>query len=115
MAPPKAFSGEVWQVNLDPVIGHEQGRTRPALIVSVNEFNKSPAGLVTVVPITSKDRGVRSHVRIDPPEGGLTARSFALCDQVRSISDERLLSRWGMASETTMKEVGSLLRMLLGL
>ncbi|OYV95604.1 MAG: growth inhibitor PemK, partial [Planctomycetia bacterium 21-64-5] len=46
--------GEVWTVNLDPVRGHEQAGTRPALIVSVNRFNHGPAGLVVVLPITSR-------------------------------------------------------------
>ena len=66
MSNEKPVRGEVWDVNLDPVLGDEQGGKRPALVVSVNEFNQGPSGLVTVVPITSKDRGVRSRVAIEP-------------------------------------------------
>jgi hypothetical protein len=48
MSRPKArvgpARGDVWTVNFDPVVGHEQGGVRPALIVSVNVMNQSPAG-----------------------------------------------------------------------
>ena len=40
--------GEVWSVDLDPVRGHEQAGTRPALVVSVDEFNEGPADLVVI-------------------------------------------------------------------
>lgn len=115
MASPKALRGEVWQVDLDPIKGHEQGRVRPALIISVNDFNKTRAGLLIVVPITSTDRGIRTHVRIDPPEGGLSTPSFVMCERVRSISVERLVKRRGIASDTTMRQVEDRLRMLQGL
>ena len=56
MAVPKPVRGEVWDVDLNPVIGHEQGGKRPALVVSADGFNKTQAGLVIVVPITIKRR-----------------------------------------------------------
>jgi mRNA-degrading endonuclease toxin of MazEF toxin-antitoxin module len=49
----------VWLVELDPVEGHEQAGRRPALVLSVDAFNASPAELVTVLPITSKVRALR--------------------------------------------------------
>lgn len=60
------------------------------LIVSSEMMNQSPSELVMVVPLTRRDRGIPGHVRIAPPEGGLTDHSVALCDQLRTISDERL-------------------------
>jgi mRNA interferase MazF len=83
--------GEVWLCELDPVRGHEQAGRRPALVVSPDRFNQGPAGLVIVVPLTTRDRRVPLHVAIDPPEGGLRGRSFALCEMVRSIAIERLV------------------------
>ena len=71
MANEKPVRGEVWNVNLDPVRGHEQGGGRPAVIVSVDQFNQGPSGLVIVVPITSKDKNIRSQVAIEAGEGGL--------------------------------------------
>jgi mRNA-degrading endonuclease toxin of MazEF toxin-antitoxin module len=52
-------------------------RARPALVLSADAFNVSAAELVTVLPITSKARAVRTRVEIDPPEGGLAVRSYA--------------------------------------
>jgi PemK-like, MazF-like toxin of type II toxin-antitoxin system len=55
MAIEKPVRGEVWDVDLKPVLGHEQGRIRPALIVSVDQFNQGPSGLVIVVPMTTEE------------------------------------------------------------
>jgi mRNA interferase MazF len=107
--------GDVWTVNLDPVVGHEQGGRRPALIVSVNVMNHSPAGLLFVAPITGTDRGIMAHVRVPAAEAGLTKASVILTDQVRSISIQRLGRKLGRASSSTMSEVAQRLAFLLGL
>ena len=86
MSNERPVRGEVWDVDLDPVLGHEQGRKRPALAVSVNEFNQGPSSLLQVVPITSRDRGVRSRIAIETGEAGLKTRSFAMSEALRSIS-----------------------------
>ncbi len=65
----KPARGEVWMVDLDPTRGHEQRGTRPALVVSVDLFNASPAGLVVVLPITSKAKNIRSHVPAQSARG----------------------------------------------
>jgi mRNA interferase MazF len=107
--------GEVWDGDLDPVTGHEQGGRRPLLIVSTDGFNHGLATLIFVVPITSKGRNVPAHIPINPPEGGLTNRSFILCDAMRSISKSRLLGRRGAVSQMTMDQVEDALRILLDL
>ena len=89
---------EVWVVDLEPSVGHEQGGVRPTLVISGDRFNRSPAGLVTIAPITGTDRGLIAHVRVDPPEGGLVKTSFIMTDQVRTISRLRLGRRLGMIS-----------------
>lgn len=50
--------GEIWLVDLNPSRGHEQRGIRPAVVVSVDEFNSCPADLVVVVPITSKNKNI---------------------------------------------------------
>jgi mRNA interferase MazF len=107
--------GEAWLVGLDPVKGHEQAGVRPALIVTVDSFNASPAGLVTVLPITSKPRAVRTRVEIKPPEGGLNLPSFVIVEQTRTISTERLVKPLGMVTSATTAKVEAILRILLGL
>jgi mRNA interferase MazF len=102
-------------VSLDPVRGREQAGTRPAVVISVDLFNQGPAGLVIVVPMTTTDRRIPLHVAVDPPEGGLKQRSFVQIDNVRSISSERLIRRWGTLEAKTLVEVERRLRMLLRL
>jgi mRNA interferase MazF len=111
----KPVRGEIWDVNLDPVLGHEQGGRRPVLVVSVDQFNQGPSGLVIVVPITSKDKRIRSQVAIEAGEGGLNTRSFAMCEAVRSVSLERLSGRRGVVSLETMAKVAYCLQVLLGI
>jgi mRNA interferase MazF len=106
---------EVWLVNLDPTKGREQAGRRPALILSVDQFNHGPAELVVVIPITSKAKGIPFHVSVNPPEGGLSQLSFIKCEDVRSISKERLIQRLGVVVDQTMDEVGDRVRILLGL
>lgn len=107
--------GEVWLADLNPVKGHEQAGKRPCLIISVDLFNQGAAGLVVVLPITSKDKGIPFHVELNPPEGGLKVRSFVKCEDVRSISVERLEKRWGTISPETLAAVEDRLRILMGL
>ena len=109
------LQGEVWLFDPDPVKGNEIGKkVRPALVVSNNLMNKGASGLIIVVPITSKDKKIPSHIRIDPPEGGVIVPSFAVCEQVRSISKNRFVKRMGkVRSANILKEVGSWLNDLL--
>ena len=107
--------GDVWLVDLDPTQGREQAGRRPFLIVSVDLFNQGPAELVIGIPLTSKAKGIPTHVRISPPEGGLTLESFAKCEDVRSISASRLKKRFGSVSVQTIAKAEDRLRILLGL
>lgn len=93
---PAPRHGEVWDVEFDPVIGHEQGGRRPSLIVSNDQFNDVPHGLCIVVPFTTVHRGVPSHIQVGPPEGGLTTTSYLMCEQAKSISVLRCRKRRGM-------------------
>jgi mRNA interferase MazF len=105
----------VWHADLDPVRGHEQAGRRPVLVISEDIFNRGPARLALVLPITSTRRRALYHVPIDPPEGGLTKPSVILCDAIRSIAKERLERCRGTVSATVMAAVEDRLRILLGL
>lgn len=107
--------GEIWTVNLEPARGREQAGSRPALVVSTNTFNRGPADLVVVVPITSKDKGIPLHVAVRPPEGGVKTASFVKIEDVRSVSKDRLGKRWGCVTPQTLQEVDDRLRILLEL
>ena len=107
--------GEVWLANLNPVKGHEQAGKRPCLVISVDLFNQGASGLVVVLPITSKEKGIPFHVELNPPEGGLRVKSFIKCEDVRSISIERLEDLWGVVSPEILITVEDRLRILMGL
>jgi mRNA interferase MazF len=111
----EAIRGEIWLTDLNPVRGREQAGKRPCLVVSVDIFNQSPAQLVVILPLTSKRKRISSHVRVLPPEGGLTMESFIKCEDVRSISVERLEQRYGTVSRETLAVVEDRLRILMGL
>jgi mRNA interferase MazF len=110
-----ARRGEVWLVDFDPVEGHEQAGRRPALVLSVDGFNASPAELVTVLPITSKARTLRTRIAVVPPEGGLSVPSYVIGEQTRTVSSRGLVKRFGAVSGATMVKVADVVRMLLGL
>jgi mRNA interferase MazF len=107
--------GEVWTVNLDPTVGHEQSRGRPGLVVSDNALNRSPADLVILAPITSTDRGIPAHIHIPATEAGLIKPSMIMADQIRTLSKLRLGRRLGRVSPMIMAEVDACLRLVLGL
>ncbi len=114
--PPLPNRGEIWLADLNPTRGHEQAGARPVLIISTNTFNHGPAGLVFALPLTRTDRHIPIHIPIDPPEGGVSARSFILCDAVRSISKDRLGPQpWGSVSLETLRGVEDKLRILMEL
>ena len=107
--------GEIWLADLNPTRGREQAGMRPCMVVSADLFNQSPAALVIVTPLTTKARGIRTHVPLIPPEAGVREKSFIKCEDVRSISTERLVSRWGTVSPSTLRRAEDCLRILLGL
>jgi mRNA interferase MazF len=111
----RASRGDIWLVNLDPTQGREQAGTRPILIISVDGFNHGAAELVVGVPVTSKAKGIPLHVEINPPEGGLNVKSYAKCEDVRSISTNRLVRKFGIVSSQTIEKIEDRLRILLGL
>jgi mRNA interferase MazF len=84
-------------------------------VVSVDPFNQGPAELLVLLPLTSVAKGIPFHVEINPPEGGVKAKSFVKCEDIRSVAKERLSRRWGKVSETTLAAVEDRLRILLGL
>lgn len=92
--------GEIWLVNLDPTIGSEIRKTRPAVILSSDLVGILP--LKVIVPFTEwKDRYAQAPwmVKVDPDEQNhLTKTSAADALQIRSVSQERLVQKLGALS-----------------
>ncbi len=106
---------EIWLVDFGDPVGREQSGRRPAVVVSANPLNDSRAGVVVVVPTTTTPRGLPSHVEIDPRDSGLDETSHAKCEDVKSISGQRLIGRLGEASDEVMFQIARSLRFLLDL
>ncbi|MFN3762210.1 MAG: type II toxin-antitoxin system PemK/MazF family toxin [Anaerolineae bacterium] len=109
--------GEVWLINLDPTVGAEIRKTRPAVIVNDDALGILP--LRVVVPITEwKDRYAVAPwmVRLEPDErNGLTKTSAADAFQVRSVARERLVRRLGRLSDEVMQEIAQALALVLAI
>jgi mRNA interferase MazF len=104
---PNPLQGEIWDIDFRPVVGHEQGGRRPALVISHNAFNAAANELCVVLPLTTRGgRTARavlpSDIVIDPPEGGVSSRSVVLANQLRTVSHQRLRDRRGAISRQTL-------------
>jgi mRNA interferase MazF len=105
--------GEVWLVDFGEPVGREQSGRRPAVIMSADALNVSRAGVVIVVPTTTTHRGLPSHVEIEPAVSGLDQVSYAKCEDVKSISEQRLITRLGTVTDVIMFTISRILRFLL--
>jgi len=109
--------GEVWLINLDPTIGAEIKKTRPAVIVNDDAIGILP--LRVIVPITEwKDRYAIAPwmVRLEPDaENGLDKSSAADAFQVRSVAQERFVRQLGRLSDTAMREIARALAVVLSI
>lgn len=105
--------GTVVWAEPDPTRGHEQAKPRPFAIVSVDQLNRSPLGLSLAVPLTRTDFANALHLEVAPPEGGLSDRSFAMPEQIRALSHERISHRLGSLRGSTLAELLRRCRLLL--
>jgi len=109
--------GEVWNINLDPTVGAEIRKTRPAVIVNDDAVGILP--LKVIVPITEwNDRYAVAPwmVRLEPDKvNGLEKVSAADCFQVRSLAQERFVSLRGKLSESVMRKISRSLAVVLGI
>jgi mRNA interferase MazF len=106
--------GDVWLVSLDPTTGHEVQKTRPAVVVSSNLYNRHN-WVVVIMPLTSHDTAEYDQVAIEPPEGGVTSKSVTLPDQIRAVDRRRLIKRLGRIGQDTLHRIDRSLRIVLDL
>ena len=112
--------GEIRAVGLDPVVGAESARTRPAVIVSNDGANTIAAllgqGVVTVVPVTSNTEVVHPfQVMLDAASTGLRLDSKAQAEQIRSVDVKRIGSPVGMMPLDLLAQIDDAMRLHLGL
>ena len=97
--------GDVYWVNLDPVVGSEVGKKRPVVIVQ-NDLANRTSPTVTVIPLSGRvERVYPFQVRIPAGESGLPKESKALCEQIRTVSRRRLIERIGTLAPERLHEI----------
>ena len=103
--------GELWNVEIPATNGHEQGGSRPAIVLSEGE-----AGIAVIVPFTSKLQSLRYRYTVEvapSKQNGLKVTSVALVFQLRAIDSKRLKEKTGVLESKTMKEIEEQIRLLL--
>lgn len=100
------YRWSIHMVNLEPVIGSEQGKKRPVLIISDEDINQI-LPVVNVIPLTSYKDGRRiyaNEVFLRKEIVELDKDSIALCYQIRTIDKKRLITRLGEVKEESVKQ-----------
>jgi len=112
--------GDVVWVDLDPVLGSEASKRRPAVVVSNDGANRSAQslgrGVVTVVPITSQTKKLYDFQVLLPPRScGLPKASKAQAEQIRSVAVQRIGSNAGRVPPALLDQLDDAIRLHLGL
>lgn len=92
--------GDVIWVQPEIAVGREQAGRRPALVVASAGYLETVDTLALVVPITSVDRGWPNHIEVIGAQLG--GRSWAMSEQIRTISRERIVGRAGRTNDATL-------------
>lgn len=108
--------GDMYYANLDPVLGSEQGGTRPVLILQNNVGNRFSHTTIIAAAITSKTEKpyLPTHIHLKGVPG-LDRDSLLLLEQIRTIDTIRLHGYIGTLSKNRMKKINRALRISLGL
>ncbi len=115
MNAPNPKRGQIWLVDWTPGRGSEQLGKRPALVVQTDAANANPHYPNTIVlTVSSKGHPVPSHMEIPPsPANGLSEISFVKCEQVLTVSKDRLEHLYGSLSMAEMDRVETAIRKVL--
>jgi mRNA interferase MazF len=109
--------GEIYLTSLDPSVGREIQKTRPALVIQ-NDVSNRLSEVTIVAPITSTVRLPLNpvHVLITADRmTGLSTESVALLSQIRAVDRVRLVKRLGQVDELTLERVDEAIKISLGL
>ena len=108
--------GDIFFADLSPVVGSEQGGTRPVLILQNDIGNQySPTTIVAAITSQIDKAKLPTHVEIVAGEGSLERDSVILLEQIRTIDKSRLMEKVAALSEELMKKVSQSVEISLGL
>jgi mRNA interferase MazF len=106
--------GDIYFADLNPVVGSEQGGTRPVLIVQNDLGNKhSPTVIVAAITSNTDKTQLPTHIKIDE-SCGLSKKSVVLLEQIRTIDKKRISNKVGRLSKNDLEKVDEALAISIG-
>ena len=112
----KVKRGDIFYADLSPVVGSEQGGTRPVLIVQNDTGNRhSPTVIAAAITSQTGKANLPTHISLSGPAVGLAKDSIVLLEQVRTIDKRRLKERMGRLDDAMMNRVDNALAVSFGL
>jgi len=108
--------GEIFYAELNPVVGSEQGGTRPVLVIQNDIGNQfSPTTIVAAITSQISKAKLPTHVEVKAKRSGLERDSVILTEQIRTIDKSRLKEKVAVLDEEIMLKVNEAIEISLGL
>lgn len=108
--------GDIFYADLSPVVGSEQGGTRPVLIVQNDTGNKhSPTVIAAAITSQTNKAKLPTHIEFPGKSAGLSKDSVVLLEQIRTIDKRRLREHMGHLDEGMMSRVDTAIAVSFGL
>ena len=108
--------GDIFYADLSPVVGSEQGGTRPVLIVQNDTGNRhSPTVIAAAITSQTGKARLPTHISLAGHDVGLTKDSIVLLEQVRTIDKRRLREHMGRLDTAQMAQVEDAIAVSFGL
>ena len=113
---PSVRRGDIFYADLSPVVGSEQGGTRPVLIVQNDTGNRhSPTVIAAAITSQLGKARLPTHIQVPGGEVGLSKDSVILLEQIRTLDKRRLRERMGRLSDAQMSRVDNAIAVSFGL
>lgn len=108
--------GEIYYAELNPVVGSEQGGTRPVLVIQNDIGNQySPTTIIAAITSQISKAKLPTHVEVTSRRSGLERDSVILTEQIRTIDKSRLKEKVTVLDDETMARVNQAIEVSLGL
>jgi mRNA interferase MazF len=108
--------GEIFYAELNPVVGSEQGGTRPVLVIQNDIGNQySPTTIIAAITSQISKAKLPTHVEVKARRSGLERDSVILTEQIRTIDKSRLKEKVAVLDEESMHKVDEAIKISLGL
>ena len=108
--------GDIFYADLSPVVGSEQGGTRPVLIVQNDTGNRHSPTVIAAAITSQKDKArLPTHIQVNSSDSGLARDSVVLLEQIRTLDKQRLKEHMGRLDEQHMLLVDDAIAISFGL